>query len=107
MSFFDTARDIRLEDGHMLRASLQRVDGEWQDAEINLNDHIGNENGRFCWDSNGFSESSEGIWCSIEGTGPVCVLRGRLRNADGELCECDLNLSERLGNNDGNFQWGK
>lgn len=55
MSFFDTARDVRLEDGHMLRASLQRVDGEWQDAEINLNDHIGNDNGRFCWDSNGMS----------------------------------------------------
>lgn len=45
MSFFDTARDIRLEDNHMLRATLQRVDGEWVQAEINLNDHIGNDNG--------------------------------------------------------------
>lgn len=44
-NFFATSEEIRLEDGHILRARLQRIDGEWVDAEINLNDHIGNENG--------------------------------------------------------------
>lgn len=46
-NFFATSEEIRLEDGHRLRARLQRMDGEWVDAEINLNDHIGNENGMY------------------------------------------------------------
>lgn len=45
-NFFQTAQNIRLEDRHILRASLQRVDGEWQEAEIDLNQFIGNDNGK-------------------------------------------------------------
>lgn len=45
-NFFSTAQNIRLEDRHILRASLQRVDGEWQEAEIDLNQFIGNDNGK-------------------------------------------------------------
>lgn len=123
-NFFATAQELRLEDGHFLRARLQRVDGEWVDAEINLNEHIGNENGMcstsrpqlsprqllthhclgsFQWNSSGFANSAEDIYLSIEGTGPVAVLRARLRKEDGEWENRDLNLSERLGNNDGGF----
>jgi hypothetical protein len=46
MSFHYSAEDIRIDDGHILRARLQRGDGEWQDAEIDLNQHIGNDNGK-------------------------------------------------------------
>ncbi|KAI1336122.1 Cyanovirin-N [Xylariaceae sp. FL0016] len=104
-NFFATSQDIRLEDGHILRARLQKVDGEWVDAEINLNDHIGNENGRFAWDSAGFADSAEEIRCDVEGAGPVCVLRARLRDENGDFQDSDLNLSERMGNNDGCFHW--
>ncbi|KAI1851206.1 hypothetical protein JX266_003281 [Neoarthrinium moseri] len=104
-NFFATSQDIRLEDRHILRARLQRVDGEWVDAEINLNDHIGNDNGRFAWDSAGFADSAEDISVSVEGAGPVCVLRARLRNESGEWQDSDLNLSERMANNDGGFYW--
>ncbi|KAK6209077.1 Ubiquitin-conjugating enzyme E2 4 [Pestalotiopsis sp. IQ-011] len=104
-NFFATAQELRLEDGHFLRARLQRVDGEWVDAEINLNEHIGNENGSFQWNSSGFANSAEDIYLSVEGTGPVAVLRARLRKEDGEWENRDLNLSERLGNNDGGFHW--
>jgi hypothetical protein len=47
MSFHYSAEDIRIDDGHILRARLQRGDGEWNDAEIDLNNHIGNDNGTF------------------------------------------------------------
>lgn len=53
----------------------------------------------------GFSDSAEEIWFSVEGDGPVGILRAKLRTQDGELVDRDLNLSERLGNNDGNFNW--
>jgi hypothetical protein len=45
MSFHYSAQDIRVDDGHILRARLQRGDGEYTDAEIDLNDHIGADNG--------------------------------------------------------------
>ena len=46
MSFHYSAEDIRVEDNHILKARLQRADGEWQDSEINLNDFLGNDNGQ-------------------------------------------------------------
>jgi len=45
MPFHHSAEDIRIDDGHMLRARLQTVGGEWNDAEVDLNNHIGNDNG--------------------------------------------------------------
>lgn len=45
MTFHHSAEDIRIDDGHILRARLQRADGEWNDSEIDLNNHIGNDNG--------------------------------------------------------------
>lgn len=45
MTFHYSAEDIRVDDGHILRARLQRGDGEWNDAEIDLDQHLGNDNG--------------------------------------------------------------
>lgn len=55
----------------------------------------------------GFADSAEDIRVSIEGGGPVCVLRARLRTVDGEWQDSDLNLSERMANNDGQFCWSE
>ena len=52
MSFHYSAEDIRIEDGHILKARLQRADGEWNDSEIDLNNHIGNDNGESQWPLN-------------------------------------------------------
>jgi hypothetical protein len=46
MSFNGSAQDIRVEDNHILRARLSKGDGEWVDAELDLNNCIGNNNGR-------------------------------------------------------------
>jgi hypothetical protein len=45
MSFHASAEDIRVDDGYMLRARLRNADGELVDAEMDLNQFIGNENG--------------------------------------------------------------
>lgn len=47
MTFHYSAEDIRVEDNHILKARLQRADGEWNDAEIDLDNHIGNDNGEY------------------------------------------------------------
>ena len=46
-NFHASAQDIRLDDGHMLRARLTNMEGEEVDAEINLNDCIGNSEGKW------------------------------------------------------------
>jgi hypothetical protein len=47
MSFYYSAEDIRIDDGHILRARLQTADGEWNDSEIDLNQHVGNVDGNY------------------------------------------------------------
>jgi hypothetical protein len=46
MSFHLSAQNVRVEDGHILRATLANVDGEWVDAELDLNSIIGNSDGK-------------------------------------------------------------
>lgn len=62
--------------------------------------------GSFEWGGVNFSDSAEEISFAIEGDG-VPILRAGLRNVEGELVYRDINLAERIGNNDGNFQFGK
>jgi hypothetical protein len=45
MSFHETAENIRVDDGHILRTSLRNGDGNMVDAELDLNQVIGNDNG--------------------------------------------------------------
>ncbi|RPA77434.1 Cyanovirin-N [Ascobolus immersus RN42] len=45
-NFHESARDVRLEDGHVLTAELRKRDGTFRERQaIELNDRIGNENG--------------------------------------------------------------
>jgi hypothetical protein len=45
MSFHASAEDIRVDDGHILRARLRNENGDMVDAEMDLNNHIGNNDG--------------------------------------------------------------
>ncbi|KAI4929092.1 hypothetical protein J4E85_005716 [Alternaria conjuncta] len=105
MTFYHTAEDIRIEDNHVLKARLQTAEGEWNDAEIDLNTCIGNDNGNFHWDGEGFANSAENIEFALEGDGDVPVLRATLFDADGNPETRDINLGERIVNNDGNFHY--
>ncbi|RYP49257.1 hypothetical protein DL769_011099 [Monosporascus sp. CRB-8-3] len=102
MSFHSSAEDITV-DGHILKAQLRNEGGENVHAEINLDDYVGNNDGRFEWGGNGFSQTAEDIRFSIEGAANVPVLRARLRNLEGEFVDADLNLAERFSNDNGGF----
>ncbi|KAL4772845.1 Cyanovirin-N [Aspergillus nidulans var. acristatus] len=104
MSFHHSAQNINVEDGHRLVAQLQTEDGGWVDAEFDLNQILGNDNGHFQWDASDFSHSAEEITFDIEGEESVPVLRALLKNEDEELVEADVNLAERIGNDNGSFQ---
>ncbi|KAL1835988.1 hypothetical protein VTJ49DRAFT_5736 [Mycothermus thermophilus] len=108
MSYFHaSASDIRVDDDHILRATLINADGEEVEAELDLNTVIGNNDGSFEWGGENFSESAEDISFSIEGADSVPILRANLRNIEGELIGADINLSERIGNNNGEFVFGE
>lgn len=47
MSFHLTAEEIRVEDNHVLFAYLRNDDGELVESRIDLNEHLGNDNGMF------------------------------------------------------------
>lgn len=55
MSFYESSRNIWLEDGHILHAECAYGDDEWNESTIDLNDFVGNSDGWFVW--NGVSKS--------------------------------------------------
>ncbi|RJE19926.1 CVNH [Aspergillus sclerotialis] len=103
MSFVATAEEVRLEDDHVLVAQLQNEEGEMVDASIDLNECIGNNDGSFEWGGVNFSESAEDISFELEGDDQIPVLRARLNPAEGDPIDADINLAERISNQDGNF----
>ncbi|KAL2206899.1 CVNH domain-containing protein [Sarocladium strictum] len=100
-NFHESAADITVEDGHILKAVLNNIEGEGCEAEFDLSDCIGNEDGEFVWGGAGFADSAEEISFDIEEDQPI--LRAKLYNGDGELVDGVINLTERIGNNDGEF----
>ena len=46
MSFHISAAEVRVDDGHILRARLDNGEGQQVDAEFDLNTVLGNNNGK-------------------------------------------------------------
>ncbi|KAF8849336.1 Cyanovirin-N [Acephala macrosclerotiorum] len=103
MSFHLSSQNARLE-GSALVATLTNVEGAEVESSIDLNSIIGNEDGRFFWGGADFASSCENLSFRFEGDDNVPILRAQLRNAEGELVDADLNLGERIGNNNGQFE---
>ncbi|KAL2061389.1 hypothetical protein VTL71DRAFT_7662 [Oculimacula yallundae] len=106
MSFHASAQDIRVEENHILRATIPNNDGEMVEAELDLNNCIGNNNGSFQWEGQGFTDSGDNFSFNFEGDG-IPVLRGELQNVEGEACSCDINIAERISNQNGQLVFRK
>ncbi|PWY86894.1 Cyanovirin-N [Aspergillus heteromorphus CBS 117.55] len=105
MSFFRTANDIRVDDGHILVANVQRENGEFDESTFDLNECLGNNEGRFQWGGSNFSESAQDIQFHIEGGDNVPVLRARLANSEDQFSDADVNLAEHITNNNGVLEY--
>jgi len=107
MSFANSAHDVHLNEpnGHILVAQLYDANGELKEAEIDLDDYIGNDDGHFQWGAEGFSGSAEEITFSFEGEANAPVLRALLRDQDGNYEPRDINLGERIRNSNGEFEF--
>ncbi|KAJ5494889.1 hypothetical protein N7539_000005 [Penicillium diatomitis] len=108
MSFHCSASDIELIDGHILKAVLDNGEGDQNESHFDLNECIGNNDGRFEWGGENFSHSAEEIHFTLDERedGPaVPILRAQLGNMEGEMCYADINLGERITNNGGNLEF--
>ncbi|KAF4978069.1 hypothetical protein FZEAL_5495 [Fusarium zealandicum] len=105
MTFHESAQDITVKDGHILKAQLENGDGEFVDAELDLNTCLGNNDGSFQWGGENFADSAQDISFDLEGDDSAPILRATLGNVEGESAECDVNLSECITNEGGEFQF--
>ncbi|OGM45669.1 cyanovirin-N [Aspergillus bombycis] len=105
MDFQSSARNIRVEGKNALVAELRCENGEWREARVNLDEHLGNDNGHFQWGGRNFSGSAEDVHFSIEGGDNVPVLRANLRDQSGNMQWRDVNLGERVSNDNGYFKF--
>ncbi|KAI1310681.1 hypothetical protein F5Y03DRAFT_403059 [Xylaria venustula] len=96
-SYTQSYKNIKL-DGSVLRANLQRNDGSWRDASVDLSLILGNIDGKFSWGGKGFNGSADDI--KFEGS----VLSAKLRKDDDTWATDSFDLKDRLMNNDGVFQ---
>ncbi|KAJ5892349.1 hypothetical protein N7504_009040 [Penicillium tannophilum] len=99
MSFSQSSQNIHTEtkDGSLfLFCQAQNEVGDWQAAEINLDEFIGNSDGWFEWDGVDFSQSAQNI--HLEGT----YLTADLPMRDGGYRERQgIDLNDRIGNENG------
>ncbi|KAL2142880.1 hypothetical protein VTI28DRAFT_648 [Corynascus sepedonium] len=100
MSFYKSARGIMIVDNHILKAFLAQDTGEYVEAEYDLDEIIGNRNGQFTWGGVDFSSSASDVTLSL-GADPI--LRATLINFEGNRVTAEIDLSERIGNEDGEF----
>jgi len=101
MSFSLSANNTQIKGGH-LHAHARRADGSWnEDAKINLDHHIGNNNGHLEWGGQNFSQSVQNVQLK-DGH----ILEADARRVDGSWNRTSINLNEKIGNNNGELVHG-
>lgn len=99
MSFSLSSQNILVKGGK-LQAQSKRMDGTWNASTINLDLHIGNNNGNLEWDGENFSHSCQNIQLK-DGH----VLKADAKAKDGSWHSSTLDLNSRIGNNNGNLEY--
>ncbi|KAI5289689.1 hypothetical protein KEM52_000691 [Ascosphaera acerosa] len=104
MSFHVTARNIKLEDGHILKAELADSQGHYQHAEFDLDSVLGNDKGVLEWSGGGFSRSAKDIKLEqLGGSNGPPILKAQLGDGRGGHRPVEANLADRLVNENGKF----
>ncbi|CAE6450292.1 hypothetical protein ACGC1H_000189 [Rhizoctonia solani] len=105
MSFAQSANPptIQLADGHYLVAEVQDSEGNWHQSSIDLNEFIGNIDGKLTWGENNFSESTQNIWLDTSYAPSLVLLKGEGMKEGDEAyaAEDSINLNEFISNNEG------
>lgn len=87
----DTCTNVRLE-GPILVCDLEQSEGGTQEERLNLNDHLGNDNGSFAPGGTQFWETVQGL--DVQNRNGCYWLFAELLNEDGNPCYQEINLDE-------------
>lgn len=103
MAFSLTSRHLELR-GSWLVAKIQKPDSSWTLARLNLNEHLGNNDGEFDVTMDRWYNSAMDWSCHLRGT----LLCAQLRTVAGELApERRINLDMFVKNQDGSLEFQK
>lgn len=100
MSFSKSAQNTHLKGSH-LHATCRRVDGSWNETKIDLDRHIGNDNGVLVWGGENFLSSCQNV--TIQNGHK---LKCEARRINGTWNHTEINLDDKLGNNNGDLTFG-
>ncbi|CAE6434200.1 unnamed protein product, partial [Rhizoctonia solani] len=95
---------IKLSDSHTLTARFLH-NGEWRESYLDLNDHIGNIDGKFAWDGQGYSHTATNISLLILSDPSRVYLYATLKRKDASYEEARINLNEGVANVNGQLKY--
>ncbi|CUA72601.1 hypothetical protein RSOLAG22IIIB_10164 [Rhizoctonia solani] len=106
MAFSATAQtgSIKLSDSHTLTARFLH-NGEWRESYLDLNDHIGNIDGKFAWDGRGYSHTATNISLLILSDPSRVYLYATLKRKDASYEEAGIDLNEGVANVNGQLKY--
>ncbi|KAI0890991.1 Cyanovirin-N [Annulohypoxylon nitens] len=103
MAFSLTSKQVELR-GSWLAAVLQKDDGSWTFSKLNLNEHVGNNDGSFDVTIDKWYNTAEHWSCHLQGTS----LLAQLKTREGAWApEMSINLDLFVRNKDGSLEFQK
>jgi CVNH domain len=100
--FTKTCSNITINDNGLLMADCRTENGEIAEVSYNLNDRVGNEDGRLLWGGGRFSETSH---CKLHYYTETTTLQCDTQKRDGSRASSSLNLDERIANINGSLRY--
>ncbi|KAF9172711.1 hypothetical protein BGX21_004887 [Mortierella sp. AD011] len=102
-NFTSSCRNMKLIDGHILYAECRDFQGEWFQSTLDLDEHLGNDNGVFRWYDKNFSHSAEDVRLVDGGT-----IAAKLRRwSDQQWESSSVSLNNMITNNDGRLEFSE
>ncbi|ODM20065.1 hypothetical protein SI65_05051 [Aspergillus cristatus] len=87
-----------------LQATCNNDQGTGITSQIKLDEALGNQDGRFSWNGQNFSNTARNVRLGMEGKREP-VLHAELQDDSGEYRESEARLGEHVGNIDGQLRW--
>jgi hypothetical protein len=98
MSFSLTSRDISISPKGILTATCSKLDGNWVNSCINLNNYISSDDGALTWGGTGFINHAKDF--KIEDN----TLKAKCQKNDGSWVDSSINLDYFIGNDNGTLE---
>ncbi|KAH2909303.1 hypothetical protein KXW25_004166 [Aspergillus fumigatus] len=103
--FHTTCDTIVLKDKHILSSRCKRPDGTYSFSEIDLNDCLGNNNGKFVWGGESFADSASQVHLALEWGEGRPMLHAQLNDWHGSVQSASVNLGECIQNEAGGLEY--